>query len=142
MNIRQSLILSLTVAAFAAPGISSATSAYNTGAMSYQQNSQGSKTRAEVVHELALARQEGTLVNNVSRSDSIAQRSLGTEKTRAQVVSDLKAARDNGIFTNNIENNYSLPQEFAGMDATRTQIKRELVIARAHGLAENNISRN
>jgi capsular polysaccharide biosynthesis protein len=132
MNIRKSLILSLTVAAFAMPGISSATDA----------TLQSTNTRAEVIHTLEVARQDGSLVNNVSRSDSIAQKSSGSANTRAQVVAELQAARLNGTLVNNIENTYGTTQKFAATNETRMQVKRELVMARAHGHNDSNISRN
>jgi hypothetical protein len=137
MNIRQSLILSLTVAAFAVPSISSAASDQATNDMS-----QGANTRAEVIHAVEIARQDGSLVSNVSRSDSILKSALGTEKTRAQVVGELKTARANGEFATNIENNYAMPEKFAGTSTTRMEVERELTVARAQGQFNSNISRN
>ncbi|QJC57823.1 hypothetical protein HC248_03154 [Polaromonas vacuolata] len=142
MNIRKSLILSLTVAAFAVPGISSAATAYNTGAMSYKENSQNSKTRAEVIRELEASRKDGTFENNVSREYPKTQQSLGSEKTRVQVLSELKAARLNGTFDSNIEKNYGMAQKFSSTSDTRIQVKQNLAIARADGQIQDNISRN
>jgi hypothetical protein len=119
MNIRKSLILSLTIAAFAAPGISSA--------MSAQDNAQNSKTRAEVISELNAARQNGTYVDNVSRNYPTALSTSGQGKTRAAVVAEVQAARQDGTLVNNVSRNYPNFEQGSGSQKTRAEVKNELM---------------
>jgi hypothetical protein len=94
MNFRKSVFLSLAVVAFAAPGLSSATSlGYPAQGDSVgpfpQEHFQSTKTRAEVMRELEVARQDGTLLTNSSRDYPFTKKFLGSGKTRAEVQNEL-----------------------------------------------------
>ena len=117
MNIRQSLILSLTVAAFAAPGISSA--------MSNQDNAQSSNTRAEVMQEVVVARQNGTLQTNLSRNYSTGSASVGTAKTRAEVAKEVQSARQDGSLQTVLSRDYPVLKSPVATGQTRAQVRSE-----------------
>jgi hypothetical protein len=94
MNFRKSVFLSLAVVAFAAPGLSSATSqGYPAQGDSVgpfpQEHFQSTKTRAQVMQELEVARQDGTLPTNLNRDYPFTKNSLGSGKTRAEVQNEL-----------------------------------------------------
>lgn len=96
MNIRKTILLSAVAVAFAAPGLSSATSLWHQsnlerGDTFYPDHLKSSKTRAEVVRELEVARQDGTLSRSVAidRNFSIIKKPLVSGKTRAEVQNEL-----------------------------------------------------
>lgn len=96
MNFHKSVLLSLAVVAFAAPGLSSATSLWypakgNSGGEFRQDHFQSTKTRAQVMQELEVARQDGTLPTNaeLNRNYPVNNKALGSGKTRAEVQNEL-----------------------------------------------------
>jgi hypothetical protein len=127
MNIRKSLILSLTVAAFAVPGISSAASALNTESSTYQENSQSNRTRAEVVHELEVSRQDDVFIDNLNINYPVATSSSKPSMTRNQVIAELKTARQDGTFINNLSHGYTSIDKPLTSTITRAEVKRELL---------------
>jgi hypothetical protein len=125
MNIRKTLILSLTAAAFAVPGISSAVSPQANSATSYLTSSESSKTRAEVINELKVARQNGSYVDNISRNYPMDTAATGSGKTRAQVIAELQTARQNGSLVTNVSRNYPTIQQFSASTKTRAEVQNE-----------------
>ena len=96
MNIRKTILLSAVAVAFAAPGLSSATSLWHQsnlerGDTFYPDHLKSSKTRAEVVQELEVARQDGTFSTSlaINRNYSIFKKTPGSGKTRAEVLNEL-----------------------------------------------------
>lgn len=96
MNFRKSVLLSLAVVAFAAPGLSSATSqgypAQGDSVGPFRQDHfQSTKTRAQVVQELEVARQDGSLPTGteLNRNYPVDKQVLGSGKTRAEVQNEL-----------------------------------------------------
>ena len=96
MNFRKSVLLSLAVVAFAAPGISSATSSWHdtrgdSGGDLEQAPSKGTKTRAQVMQEMEVARQDGTLSTGteLNRNYPVSKEAAGSGKTRAEVQNEL-----------------------------------------------------
>ena len=89
MNFRKSILLSLAVVAFAVPGISSATN--NSGGDLAQTPSKGPKSRVQVVQELEVARQDGSLPTGteLNRNYPVDKQALGSGKTRAEVQNEL-----------------------------------------------------
>ncbi len=99
MNFRKSVLLSLAVVAFAAPGISSATSSWHgtkggeSGGDLVQPPLKSTKTRAEVLQELQAARKDGTLLSTaeLERGVTATAKTEATSKTRTQVQNELLA---------------------------------------------------
>ncbi len=96
MNFRKSILLSLAVVAFAAPGISSATSSWHdtrgdSGGDLEQAPFKGTKTRAQVMQELEVARQDGSLPTGteLNRNYPVNKKAVGSGKTRAAVQNEL-----------------------------------------------------
>ena len=95
MNFHKSVLLSLAVVAFSVPGISSATSSWHgtkggeSGGDLVQPPFKSTKTRAQVMQELEVARQDGTLPTNLNRDYPVTKNSLGSGKTRAEVQNEL-----------------------------------------------------
>ena len=96
MNIRKTILLSAAAVAFAAPGLSSATSLWHetkgdSGPEFRPDHFQSSKTRAEVSQELQAARQDGSFSHNLARNwpTAVPAKSEGAGKTRAEVQNEL-----------------------------------------------------
>jgi hypothetical protein len=96
MNIRKTILLSAAAIAFAAPGLSSATSLWHpaqgdSGGEFHGDHFQSSKTRAEVLQELQAARQDGSFSHNIARDwpKAVLAKSEGTGRTRAEVQNEL-----------------------------------------------------
>lgn len=96
MNIRKSLLLSVVAVAFAAPGLSTATSLWHasnndSGDTFHPDHLKSTKTRAEVMQELKIAQQDGTLptVAEMNRNYPVIKQGPGSGKTRAEVQNEL-----------------------------------------------------
>lgn len=96
MNFRKSILLSVATVAFAAPGLSFATSLWHqtsqeAGETWHPDHLQSSKTRAEVLQEVALARQDGGGLPTDAdfyRNYPVDEKALGSGKTRAEVQNE------------------------------------------------------
>ena len=96
MNIRKTILLSAAAIAFAAPGLSSATSLWHetkgdSGAEFRPDHLQSSKTRAEVLQELQVARQDGSFSDNIESNwpAAVPAQTGAISKTRAEVQQEL-----------------------------------------------------
>jgi hypothetical protein len=96
MNIRKSILLSAAVLAFAAPGLSSATSLWqpakgDSGGEFLADHFQSTKTRADISQELQTARQDASSrhINARNWPTAVPAKSEGTGKTRAEVQNEL-----------------------------------------------------
>ncbi|MDP3709611.1 MAG: DUF4148 domain-containing protein, partial [Polaromonas sp.] len=96
MNFRKSILLAVVAVAFAAPGLSSATSLWHptnqeAGETLHPDHLKSTTTRAEVLQALELARQDGTLPTNgeLSGNYPVDNKALGAGKTRAEVQNEL-----------------------------------------------------
>ncbi|MEO5659406.1 MAG: DUF4148 domain-containing protein [Polaromonas sp.] len=96
MTIRKTILLSVIAVAFAAPGLASATpNVYRAQGDGFgpfaQEHSHITKTRAEVVQELKIARQDGTLPTDaeMNRNYPVIDQAPGSGKTRADVQNEL-----------------------------------------------------
>lgn len=95
MNIRKSLLLSGVAVSLAAPGFASAGSWWEQvvgeSNPTSADHSKSTKTRAEVLQELAVSRQDGTLPINAEliQGTPVNKTALGSGKTRAEVRNEL-----------------------------------------------------
>ena len=97
MNIRKTILLSAVAVAFAAPGLSSATSLWfpekgDSGGEFRADHFQSTKSRAEVLQELQAAPKDSTSfsTNERNRTSKVAAKT-GEAKTRAEVQKELLA---------------------------------------------------
>lgn len=95
MTIRKSILLSAVALAFAAPGFSSATSLWypekgDSGGEFRADHFQSTKTRSEVLQEVQVARQDGSLLSTSELERGITRpaKTVGTPNTRAEVIND------------------------------------------------------
>ncbi len=96
MNIRKSILLSAVAVAFVAPGLSSATSLWyptqgESGGELRQDHFQSTKTRADILQELQVARKDGSLLSKFEEEggSTVPATTERTGKTRAQVQNEL-----------------------------------------------------
>ncbi|MGH8758749.1 MAG: DUF4148 domain-containing protein [Burkholderiales bacterium] len=96
MNYRKSILLSVVAVAFAAPGLSFATSLWHpakgdSGGEFRQDHFQSTVTRAEVMQELQAARKDGSLLSTseLERGLTVPAKNAEPGKTRAQVRQEL-----------------------------------------------------
>ena len=96
MNIRKTILLSAVAIAFAAPGLSSATSLWqpakgDSGGEFLADHFQSTKTRAAILQELQAARQDAATrhINARNWPTAVPAKSEGTGKTRAEVQNEL-----------------------------------------------------
>jgi Domain of unknown function (DUF4148) len=97
MNIRKSILLSVVAVAFAAPGLSSATSLWypaigNSGGEFRADHFQSTKTRAQVLQELqAVPKDSASFATSERNRTSKVAAKPGVGKTRAEVQQELLA---------------------------------------------------
>lgn len=95
MNIRKSLLLSVVAVTLAAPGLSFATSILQPGNLErfVPGNSTSTKTRAEVIGELQLAKKDGSLLStsDLERGLTVPAKTTESKLTRAEVQKELFA---------------------------------------------------
>ena len=98
MIIRKTILLSAVAVAFAAPGLSSATSLWfpakgDSGGEFRADHFQSTKSRAEVLQELQAAPKDSTSfsTNERNRTSKVAAQPAGMSKTRAEVQQELLA---------------------------------------------------
>lgn len=93
MNARQSLLLSLAAIAIAAPGLSSASSLYHPaggeGFTMHPDHVKSAKTRSEVLQEVEVARENGSLAR-YQRGTPVQAKMDGLGKTRDQVLQEMQ----------------------------------------------------
>lgn len=96
MNIRKSILLSAAALAFAAPGLSSATSLWqpekgDSGGEFRADHFQSTKTRAEVSQEVAAAPKDAAsfVTSERNRTSKVPAQAVGIGKTRAEVQNEL-----------------------------------------------------
>ena len=94
MNSRKAFLLSIAAAAIAAPGLVSASSLYHPaggeiGYTTHPEHMQSTKSRAEVLQAVEIARKDGTLAI-LSRGAPLPIKNAGPAKTRQQVIDEMR----------------------------------------------------